>query len=111
MAAVDSLNVGVAVATSAWLLATADERDANAIVDLLVASATARLALEQKQGAALVAAAADRDKAEATEAAVLAAWRKWYGEALESVRRLPVKGSSPALDARITQAQQRLSAP
>ncbi len=109
--AAEMVNVGVAVATSAWLLATADERDANAIVDLLVASATARLALEQKQGAALVAAAADRDKAEATEAAVLAAWRKWYGEALESVRRLPVKGSSPALDARITQAQQRLSAP
>jgi len=107
--AAEMVNVGVAVATSAWLLATADERDANATVDLLAASATARLALEQKQGAALVAAAPDREKAEATEAAVLAAWRKWYGEALESVRRLPVKGTSPALDARIAQAQQRLA--
>ena len=107
--AAEMVNVGVAVATSAWLLATADERDANATVDLLVASATARLALEQKQGATLVAAAPDREKAEATEAAVLAAWRKWYGEALESVRRLPVKGTSPALDARIAQAQQRLA--
>ena len=107
--AAEMVNVGVAVATSAWLLATADERDANATVDLLAASATARLALEQKQGATLVAAAPDREKAEATEAAVLAAWRKWYGEALESVRRLPVKGTSPALDARIAQAQQRLA--
>ncbi len=107
--AAEMVNVGVAVATSAWLLATADERDANATVDLLVASAAARLALEQRQGAALVAAAPDRAQAEATEAAVLAAWRKWYGEALESVRRLPVRGASPALDARIAQAQQRLS--
>jgi hypothetical protein len=106
--AAEMVNVGVAVATSAWLLASADERDANATVDLLVASAAARLALEQKQGAALVAAAPDREKAEATEAAVVAAWRKWYVEALESVRRLPVKGTSPALDARIGQAQQRL---
>jgi hypothetical protein len=88
--AAEMVNVGVAVATSAWLLATADERDANAIVDLLVASATARLALEQRQGAALVAAAADRDKAEATEAAVLAAWRNGIAKR-SSVRRLPVR--------------------
>lgn len=106
--ALEMVNVGVAVATSAWLLASADERDALAVADLLAASASARLALERKQGAAIVASAPDRSKAEATEAAVLAAWRKWYDEALDSVRRLPVKGSSPALDARIAQAQQRL---
>jgi aminopeptidase YwaD len=102
------INVGVAVSTSAWFLASADERDALAVADLIAASADARLALERKQGAAIVAAAADRPKAEATEAAVIAAWRKWYVEALESVRRLPARGSSPALDARIAQAQQRL---
>ena len=106
--AAEMVNVGVSVATSAWLLANADERDATATLDLLAASASARLALEEKQGAALVAAAPDREKAEATEAAVLAAWRKWYVEALESVRRLPVKGPSPALDAKVAQAQQRL---
>jgi hypothetical protein len=104
----EMVNVGVAVATSAWFLASADERDAIKVADLLAASATARLALEQKQGATIVASAPDRSKAEATEAAVLAAWRKWYGEALDSVRRLPVKGTSPTLDARIAQAQQRL---
>ena len=67
-----------------------------------------RLALEQKQGTALVAAAGDRAKAEETEAAVAAAWRTWHIEALESVRRLPVRGSTPTLDAKIAQAQQRL---
>jgi aminopeptidase YwaD len=103
-------NVGVAVATSALFLASADNRDAEAVVDLLMASAEARLALEQKQGAALVAAAADTAAARATETAVLAAWRKWYHEALDSVRRLPARGPSPGLDARISQAQQKLSA-
>ena len=102
------VNVGVAVATSAWFLASADERDAMAVADLLAASASARLALEQKQGAAIVASAPDRSKAEATEADVLGAWRKWYGEALDSVRLLPVRGSSPTLDSRVAQAQQRL---
>ena len=48
--------------------------------------------------------------AQATETAVLAAWRKWYDEALDSVRRLPAKGASAGLDARIAQAQQRAQA-
>jgi aminopeptidase YwaD len=103
-------NVGVAVATSALFLASADNRDAEGVVDLLAAAADARLALEQKQGAALVAAAADTAAAQATETAVLAAWRKWYHEALDSVRRLPAKGPSAGLEARISQAQQKLGA-
>ena len=106
--ALEMVNVGVAVATSAWFLASADERDANAVVDLLAASADARLAIERRQGTAIVAAAPDRAKAEQTEAAVLAAWQRWYREALDSVRALPVRGSSAALDARVTQAQGRL---
>jgi hypothetical protein len=106
--ALEMVNVGVAVATSAWFLASADERDAGAVVDLLTASADARLALERRQGAAIVAAASDRAKAEQTEAAVVAAWQRWYTEALDSVRALPVRGSSAALDTRVTQAQGRL---
>jgi hypothetical protein len=109
--AAEMANVGVATAATAWFLASADERDALALVDLLAASADARLALEQKQGAALVAAAGDRAQAEVTEAQVLAAWRKWYSEALDSVRRLPPAGSSAALDAKVSQAQQRLAQP
>jgi aminopeptidase YwaD len=104
------VNVAAAAATSAWLLASADQNDAQSVVGLLSASADARLALEQRQGQSIVAAAADRAKAEETERAVLAAWRKWYVEALESVRTLPVKGTSADLDARIAQVQQRLTA-
>jgi aminopeptidase YwaD len=106
--AAEMTNVGIAVGTTAWFLASADDRDALAVADLLAASADARLALEQKQGAAIVAAAADRVKAEATEIAVLAAWRKWYGEALDTVRRLPAKPVSAAVEARIAAAQDRL---
>jgi hypothetical protein len=103
------VNVGVSVATSSWFLASADDRDALGVVDLIVAAADTRLALEQRQGAALVAAASDRAKAEQTEQAVLSAWRKWYHEALESVRRLSVSGPSKAIDDRVSQAQQKLS--
>jgi aminopeptidase YwaD len=106
--ALEMVNVGVSVATTAWFLAAADDRDAMAVAELLAASADARVALEKKQGAALVAAASDKARAEETEAAVLAAWRKWYSEALDSVRRLPVTPISAAVEARISQAQQRL---
>jgi aminopeptidase YwaD len=106
---VEMMNVGISIATAAWFLASADERDALAVADLLSASAEARLALERKQGEAIVAAAAERTKAEATEAEVAAAWRKWYSEALDSVRRLVPAGPSAAIDARVSQAQQRLA--
>ena len=105
----EMVNVGVATATSGWFLASADERDALAVADLIAASADARLALEQRQGAALVAAASDRAAIEQTEQAVLSAWRKWYHEALESVRRLPASSPSKALDDRVAQAQQKLA--
>ena len=79
----EMVNVGVAVATSAWFLASADEKDAQAVADLVKRAAAARLALERTQGAT--------DE-------ILAAWTKWYAEALDSVRRLSVHGPSPAVD-------------
>ena len=84
------VNVGVAVATSAWFLASATEADALATVDLIARAAAARLALEQKQAA--------------TEE-ILTAWRKWYAEALDSVRRLAVTGPSADVDAAIARAR------
>ena len=80
-------HVGVSVAATALVLAGATAADAEDVVRLLEGAAGLRLALETKQGAALVAAAPDKAAAQATEAAVLAAWRKWYAEALRSVRR------------------------
>jgi Zn-dependent M28 family amino/carboxypeptidase len=88
--AAEMVNVGVAVATSAWFLASASDADALAAVDVVAAAARARLRLEEKQ--------------QATDQ-VMTAWRQWYREALESVRRLPVTGPSPAVDARVAAAQ------
>lgn len=83
VSAAEMVNVGVATATSAWFLASATERDALATVDLIATAASARLALEKTQNAT---------------PEILSAWRKWYGEALDSVRRLSVRGPSAAVD-------------
>jgi Zn-dependent M28 family amino/carboxypeptidase len=84
--AAEMVNVGVAVATSAWFLASATDTDAVATVDLVARAAEGRLALEKTQGAS---------------EQILSAWRKWYGEALDSVRRLsigPGGGVNEAVD-------------
>ena len=61
--------------------------------DLIANAASARLALEQTQAAT---------------PEILAAWRKWYGEALDSVRRLPITGAAPAVDAAAAAARARI---
>ena len=97
-------HVGITVATSAYVLASATEQDALATVDLLERAARARLALERRQGRDLVASAQDSAAAEKVEQQVIAAWIKWYGEALDSVRQLSTEPSSDRLKARIKQA-------
>ena len=101
-------HVGVSVATTAWLLASATDEDARAVASLIEESAHRRLALEREQGARIVASAPDRRVTEAEERAVLAAWRRWYREALDSVLRLPLSGPSDELRARVAAAQARL---
>jgi len=93
--AAEMVNVGVAVATSAWFLASADERDAVATADVIAGAGAARL--ESVTKAAL-------------SPEILAAWRTWYGQALDSVRRLSVLGPSANVDAAVDRARQRLSA-
>ena len=83
VSAAEMVNVGVATATSAWFLASATEQDALATVELIANAAAARLALEKTQNAT---------------PEIMSAWRKWYSEALESVRRLSVGGPSAAVD-------------
>ena len=56
----------------------------------------------------MIVKAEDRAEAEAVEAQVIAAWIKWYGEAFESVTRLPVSGLTPALMARLEAARRAL---
>jgi hypothetical protein len=91
--AAEMVNVGTSVATTAWFLASADERDALGTVELLARAADDRLALEQRENA---------------QAVRIAAWRTWYGEALESVRRLSVSGPSPAVDAAVARARTKI---
>jgi hypothetical protein len=103
--------VGVSVAATALLLAGATRRDAMDVVRLLERAASSRLALERRQGAELVRSAPDKAAAAATEAAVLAAWRKWYGEALREVLDLPPGGATADLRAAVDRAIQRLAKP
>jgi hypothetical protein len=86
-------NVGIAVATSAWLLASANERDALAVLNLLKRAASERLALERRQGADRV---------------VIDAWIKWYGEAFDSVLRLPPTNATATLKSRVLEARRAL---
>ena len=93
--AAEMVNVGVAVATSAWFLASADERDALAAVELIAGSAAARSALEKTQNAT---------------PEILAAWSKWYDEAFDSARALSVRGPSAAVDAAVAGRKRALAA-
>jgi hypothetical protein len=102
-------SVGVCTAATALLLAGATERDAMDVVRLVEQAAWSRLTLERRQGAVLVEAAKDRDVAETTEAAVMVAWRKWYGEALREILDLPPGGANPALRTAVERALERLS--
>ena len=71
----------------------ATEQDALATVRLIADAAAARLALENTQAAT---------------PEILAAWRKWYGEALDSVRRLKPGPPSAAVDAAVVAARSAL---
>ncbi|HSP90024.1 MAG TPA: hypothetical protein VLN08_03925, partial [Vicinamibacterales bacterium] len=101
-------HVGVAVGATSLLLAGATPRDAVEIAGLLERAASARFALERRQGAELVKAAPDRAAAEATEAAVMAAWRTWYAEALREVLALPPAGADAGLRTAVDRAVERV---
>jgi len=92
----EMVNVGVAVATSAWFLASASEEDAIATVRLIADAAAARMTLERSQAAT---------------PEILDAWRKWYGEALESVRRLKPGAPSATVDAAVAAARAIVNRP
>ena len=72
-------NVGVAVAATAWLFASATEAWRSTSRASSPSAGQARLAKEQTDGG--IAAVADL---------VLPAWRKWYSEAVRSADRLVV---------------------
>lgn len=108
VSAAEMEHVGITVATSAYALASAGQDDAMAVVDLLESAARSRLRLEREQGPAVVAAAKDKVAAEKIEAEVVAAWIKWYGEAIDSVQTLSTSKPSPALLERIKRARESI---
>ena len=83
-------NVGVAMAASAWLLASADEAMALQAAELVASAGKARVTIELRAGSTLPA-----------HTEVLAAWRKWSAEAVQSVTRLVTVPASAALTARL----------
>jgi hypothetical protein len=91
----EMVNVGVAVAVSSWFLASATDDDARATVDLIADAASARIALEKTQNAT---------------PEIVAAWRTWYGEALDSVRTLSV-GPGTGVPAAVERARASLKPP
>jgi hypothetical protein len=80
------------------------------VLDVIADAAKRRLALEREQGVGLVAKSPDAAAAAATEQRVRAAWIKWYGEAFDTVERLPVGASTDALRAKIATAKSTLAA-
>jgi len=94
-------NVGVAVAASAWLLASAGEAIALEVAALVAERGRARVDRERIEGAKLATADKDPTAAQQREATIVAAWRKWYAEAVRSVARLVVGPTSPAFAAEV----------
>jgi hypothetical protein len=97
-------HVGITVAASAYSLASATVEDALLVVDLIEKAAIGRLALERRQRPGIIAKASNPAAAEKVEAQVIAAWIKWYGEALDSVAWLPAAGPTSELRERIDEA-------
>jgi aminopeptidase YwaD len=88
--ATEMRNVGVAMAASAWLMASADEAMALQVAELVASAGKARVAIELREGTKLP-----------SHAEALAAWRTWSAEAVRSVTRLVTVPVSPALTARL----------
>lgn len=93
-------NVGVAVATTAWLMASSDEAMSLDVAELVAKAGRTRITVEMRDGAALP------DHAEA-----LAAWRTWSADAVRSVARLITTRPSPAFTTRIEALAVALSTP
>ena len=100
-------NVAVSVAATAWILASTRESTALAVAGVVARAGAARLAIEQREGARLAAAEADRSSASLRQDQIVQAWKKWYGEAVHSAARLVTGQPSPA----VTQRLDELAAP
>jgi hypothetical protein len=99
--AAEMRNVGVSVAASAWLLASANEARSLAVAELVAKAGQARIAVEEIEGAKLAAAEPDRVVASRKQDQIVQAWKKWYDEAVRSASRLIVGPPSAGFGARL----------
>ncbi|MBO9633034.1 MAG: M28 family peptidase, partial [Chitinophagaceae bacterium] len=86
-------HVGVSALTTAWLLITADNTTAIALVKDLKASAIKRLRTELELGKANLKKGSDAE----AEAHIVEVWQKYYSDVLGTMRDIPVGGASQAL--------------
>jgi aminopeptidase YwaD len=93
-------NVGVAMAASAWVLASADGAMALQVADVIASAGKARVAIELREGQSLP-----------SHAEALAAWRTWSAEAVRSVTRLITTPASPAFTSRLEELARTFGAP
>jgi len=87
-------NVGVSVGASAWLLASATPAIATNVAEVVAKAGRDRIAVETTEGGKLAAASTDAG-VKTREVTIVAAWKKWYAEAVRSASRLVV-GTAPA---------------
>jgi aminopeptidase YwaD len=85
--AAEMRNVGVSVAASAWLMASANQTMALSVAELVAGAGQQRLAIENVDGAG----------------AIVQAWKKWYIEAVKSVSRLVIGPVTGLFDQRLEQ--------
>jgi aminopeptidase YwaD len=85
--AAEMRNVGVAVASSAWLMASANESTALSVAALVSKAGQQRIAIEDVPGAG----------------PVVEAWKKWYVEAVHSASRLVIGPVTGLFDQRLDQ--------
>jgi Zn-dependent M28 family amino/carboxypeptidase len=96
-------NVGVAVAASAWLLASTREQTAVDVATLVATAGRARLDIEQREGARLASAETDHATASLRQDQIIQAWKKWYDEAVKSAARLVTGPPSATLSQRLAE--------
>ena len=95
-------HVGVSALVTSWLLTTADNNTAIALVNDLNASAINRLNTELALGEENI----KKGKAVADEAHILEVWQQYYVNVLDTMKDIPVEGASPVLDNAIEQAKE-----
>lgn len=97
-------HVGVSALVTAWLLISADNTTAIALVKDLKASAIKRLNTELALGKANMKKGNDAE----AEAHIVAVWQKYYSNVMETMKDIPVGGASQELTNVIEQSKKEL---